>query len=155
MTILGFDTAADLFGNVDPVGKEITIAGRTFTVIGTLEKKPNAFGGGKNPNDNFAWMPITTFHKLHPEVLDYWISAKFDDQVNKSLVTEEITELLRRRRKVRNDAEDNFAIFGSDSITRLWSQVTSGLFGLMFGLERRGLDGGRRGRDEHHAGERD
>jgi putative ABC transport system permease protein len=139
VVLLGYDTAADLFGAIDPIGKEITVQGRTFTVIGTLGKRPNAFGGGKNPNDNFAFVPITTFHKLHPEILDYWVSAKFDDQKNKALVEDEIRELLRRRRKVRNEAEDNFAIFGSDSITRLWSQVTSGLFGLMFGLSAVGL----------------
>jgi putative ABC transport system permease protein len=139
VVILGHDTAEDLFGNVDPIGKDITVEGRTFTVIGTMEKVPNAFGGGKNPNDNFAYFPITTFHKLHPEILDYWISAKFDDQKNKPLVEDEVRDLLRRRRKVRNEAEDNFAIFGSDSITKLWGQITGGLFGLMFGLSAVGL----------------
>jgi putative ABC transport system permease protein len=139
VVLLGFDTAADLFGNIDPVGHEITVEGHTFTVIGTLEKQPNAFGGGKNPDDNYAFFPITTFRKLHPEVLDYWISAKFDDQKNKALVIDEITDLLRRRRKVRNAAEDNFAIFGADSITRLWGSITGGLFGLMFGLSAVGL----------------
>ncbi len=139
VVILGFDTAEDLFGNVDPIGKEMTLQGRTLTVIGTLEKQPSAFGGGKNPNDNFAFMPISTFHKFHPEVLDYWISAKFDDAKNKPLVEDEVRDLLRRRRKVRNEAEDNFAIFGSDSITRLWGQITGGLFGLMFGLSAVGL----------------
>jgi putative ABC transport system permease protein len=139
VTVLGFDTAADLFGAEDPVGKEITVEGFTFTVVGTLEKQKAAFGGGKNPADSFCYFPITTFHKLHPEVLDYWISAKFDDQKNKDLVQDEITELMRRRRKVRNEADDNFAIFGSDSITRLWNQITGSLFLLMFGLSAVGL----------------
>jgi putative ABC transport system permease protein len=139
VTVLGHDTAEDLFGTEDPVGKEITVEGITFTVVGTLEKQKAAFGGGKNPADNFCYFPITTFHKLHPEILDYWISAKFDDQKNKDLVQDEITELLRRRRMVRNEAEDNFAIFGSDSITRLWNQITGSLFLLMFGLSAVGL----------------
>jgi putative ABC transport system permease protein len=139
VVILGHDTAQDLFGAINPIGQSITVEGHTFTVIGTLEKVPNAFGGGKNPNDNFAYFPITTFHKLHPEILDYWINVKFDDQKNKPLVQDEIRELLRRRRKVRNEAADNFEIFGSDSITKLWGQITGGLFGLMFGLSGVGL----------------
>jgi len=139
VTVLGHDTAEDLFGNIDPIGKDITVEGRTFTVIGTFEKQKQAFGGGKNPNDSYAYFPITTFHKLHPEVLDYWLSAKFDDQKNKELVTDEIRELLRRRRKVRNEAEDTFAIFGSDSLTKLWTQITGSLFLLMFGLSAVGL----------------
>src|SRR6185312_8095721 len=44
-----------------------------------------------------------------------------------------------RRRKVRNEDPDNFAIFGSDSITRLWNEVTYGLFTLMFALSAVGL----------------
>jgi len=139
VTVLGHDVADTLFGVIDPIGKEVVIEGRTFTVIGVFEKQKTAFGGGKNPNDSFAYFTMSTFKKLHPEVLDYWISAKFDDQKNKALVTEEIRELLRRRRKVRNEAEDDFAIFGSDSITRLWDQITGSLFLLMFGLSSVGL----------------
>ena len=139
VTVLGYDTAHDLFDNVDPLGKEVIIAGRTFTVIGVVDKQKTAFGGGKNPNDSYAYFPISTFHKLHPEILDYWISAKFDDQKNKELVTDEIREVLRRRRKVRNELPDNFAIFSSDSITKLWNQITGSLFLLMFGLSALGL----------------
>ena len=139
VTVLGHDTAEDLFGNVSPIGKEVQVQGLTFTVVGTLDKQKSAFGGGKNPQDNFCYFPITTFHKLHPEVKDYWVSAKFDKQENKAVVEDEIRELLRRRRKVHNDQEDNFAIFGSDSITRLWTQITGSLFLLMFGLSAVGL----------------
>jgi putative ABC transport system permease protein len=139
VTVLGHDVTEELFGNVDPIGKEVVIAGRTFTVIGVFEKQKTAFGGGKNPADSYAYFPIPTFRKLHPEILDYWISAKFDDQKNKALVTDEIRELLRRRRKVRNEQPDNFAIFSSDSITKLWNQITGSLFLLMFGLSAVGL----------------
>ncbi len=77
---------------------------------------------------------MTTFHKLHPEVLDYWIMLKYDDPKNQALVQDELTELLRRRRKVPNEAPDNFAIFGTDSLTRLWNQMTVGLFLLLLAL---------------------
>jgi putative ABC transport system permease protein len=134
VVVLGIDTADALFGTASPVGKDVTIAGMVFTVVGVMDKQKQAFGGGKNPNDNKAFFPVTTFHKIHPEVLDYWISLKYDDQKNKALVQDELTELLRRRRKVANAAPDNFAIFGTDSLTRLWSQITGGLFLLLFAL---------------------
>jgi putative ABC transport system permease protein len=139
VTVLGSDVEQTLFGTADPIGQQVVIAGRTFTVIGVFEKQKTAFGGGKNPADSYAYFPISTFHKLHPEVLDYWVSAKFDDQKNKELVTDEIRELLRRRRKVRNEKPDNFAIFSSDSITKLWNQITGSLFLLIFGLSAVGL----------------
>jgi putative ABC transport system permease protein len=139
VVVLGNDTADDLFGTVSPLGQDVTIAGMVFTVVGVMDKQKQAFGGGKNPDDNKAFFPVTTFHKIHPEVLDYWISLKFDDQKNKVLVQDELEELLRRRRKVANAAPDNFAIFGTDSLTRLWDQITFGLFGLMLSLSAVGL----------------
>lgn len=139
VVVLGNDTADDLFGTISPIGQDVTIAGMVFTVVGVMDKQKQAFGGGKNPDDNKAFFPVTTFHKIHPEVLDYWISLKFDDQKNKALVQDELEELLRRRRKVANAAPDNFAIFGTDSLTRLWDQITFGLFGLMLSLSAVGL----------------
>ncbi len=140
VVVLGADTANDLFAGESALGKEVNLEGRIFTVVGVQDKVKSAFGGGgRNPEDNMVRVPITTFRKLHPEILDYWISAKFDDQKNKPLVEDEIRDLLRRRRKVRNEADDNFAIFGSDSITRLWTQITGSLFLLMFGLSAVGL----------------
>jgi putative ABC transport system permease protein len=134
VVVLGTDTADGLFGTESPIAKDVTIAGMVFTVVGVMDKQKQAFGGGKNPEDNKAFFPVTTFHKIHPEILDYWISLKFDDQKNKALVQDELTELLRRRRRVPNAAPDNFAIFGTDTLTRLWNNITSGLFLLLFAL---------------------
>ena len=139
VTVLGHDTAADLFPNESPLGKDVNVGGMIFTVVGVMDKQKSAFGGGKSPRDNQAYFPISTFHKIHPEVLDYWISVKFDDQKNKAAVVDELREVLRRRRKVRTEQADNFNIFGSDSITRLWNQITGGLFLLMFSLSAVGL----------------
>jgi putative ABC transport system permease protein len=139
VVVLGHDVEEDLFGSIDPIGKDVVVDGRTFTVVGVFAKQKTAFGGGKNPADSYAYFVIPTFRKLHPEILDYWISAKYDDQRNKELVTDEIRELLRRRRRVRNELPDNFAIFSSDAITKLWTQITGSLFLLMFGLSAVGL----------------
>ena len=46
-------------------------------------------------------------------------------------VTEEVRELLRVRRKVMTQQDDDFAIFSPDSLTRLWNQLTGGLFLFM------------------------
>jgi putative ABC transport system permease protein len=134
VAVLGHDTAQELFGGQSALGKEVQVSGMVFTVIGVLDKQKQAFGGGKNPQDNKAFFPITTFHYMHPEQLDYWITLKYDDPKNRALVEDELTELLRRRRKVTNSAPDNFAIFGTDSLTRLWNNITGGLFLLLFAL---------------------
>jgi len=134
ITILGYDTAEHLFPGQSAIGREVEAAGMLFTVVGVLDKQKQAFGGGTNPQDNQAYFPVTTFHYMHPEELDYWITLKYDDPKNRLTVVDELTELLRRRRKVLNEKPDNFAIFGTDVITRLWDEITGGLFLLMFSL---------------------
>jgi putative ABC transport system permease protein len=139
VTIIGHDTAEKLFGTEDPIGKEVIINGDVFTVIGVLDKFKQLFGGGSDPNDNRADFPLSTFHKIHPEVEDTIISLKYDDAKNKSMVTEEIRMLLRERRRVRVEKDDDFSIFGPDNILSLWSQITSGLVIFMFAVSSVGL----------------
>jgi putative ABC transport system permease protein len=139
VVVLGSDTAQELFGNDPAVGKEVQIEGDLFTVVGVLAPQKQVFGGGKNPMDNSAHFPTQTFHKIHPEILDHWISVKYDDVKNKIAVEDEIRELLRRRRKVRSDQPDNFAIFSSDALLVLWNQLTGGLFIFLVGVASVGL----------------
>ncbi|MFZ0630087.1 MAG: ABC transporter permease [Acidobacteriaceae bacterium] len=139
VVILGHDTAQKLFDNVDPIGKEVVIGGDVFTVIGVLDKFKQLFGGGSNPNDNKAVFPMSTFHKIHPEILDTIISIKYDNAKNKSLVTEEVRMLMRERRRVRVEKDDDFAIFGPDNILDLWAQITAGLVVFMFAVSSVGL----------------
>jgi putative ABC transport system permease protein len=65
--------------------------------------------------------------------------VKYDDPKNKSLVEEEIRELLRVRRKVKVQAEDDFEIFGPDSLSKLWNQLTGGLVIFMIAVSSVGL----------------
>jgi putative ABC transport system permease protein len=138
--LLGHDTAEELFVNgEDPIGKEVNVETGLYTVIGVLDKQKQPFGSGKNPNDNAIIFPMGTFHSLHPEVLDLWVSVKYDDPRNKDLVEEEIRELLRIRRHVKVEAPDNFEIFGPDSLTKLWGNITGGLVAFMIAVSSVGL----------------
>jgi putative ABC transport system permease protein len=139
VTILGHDAAADLFPGEDPIGKDVECEGDVFTVIGVLDLQPQPFGSGRNTQDNQALFPLETFRKIHPEITDFWIVVKYDDPANKQLVTEEVRELLRVRRKLHADQDDNFAIFSPDSLTRLWNQLTGGLFLFMVAVSCVGL----------------
>ena len=139
VVVLGHDAAEDLFPGESPLGQDVECGGNVFTVIGVLDVQPQAFGSGRNTQDNAAYFPVGTFHKIHPEIKDFWITVKYDDPANKALVTEEIRELLRIRRKVRVEQDDNFAIFSPESLTRLWNQLTGGLFLFMVSVSSVGL----------------
>jgi putative ABC transport system permease protein len=139
VVVLGHDAAEDLFPGESPLGQDVECGGDVFTVIGVLDAQPQPFGSGRNTQDNAAYFPVGTFHKIHPEIKDFWITVKYDDPANKALVTEEIRELLRIRRKVRVEQDDNFAIFSPESLTRLWNELTGGLFLFMVAVSSVGL----------------
>jgi putative ABC transport system permease protein len=139
VVVIGHDTWEELFGAEPAVGKEVTVESGNYTVIGVLDKRKQPFGGGKNPNDNAAFFPLGTFHNLHPEDLDMWVSVKYDDPKNKAIVEEEIREMLRIRRKVKVQADDDFEIFGPDSLSKLWGQLTGGLVIFMIAVSSVGL----------------
>ncbi len=137
--VLGHDTWDELFGDRNAIGKQVSIETGLYTVIGVIDKQKQPFGGSRNQADNQVYFPLGTFHNLHPEDKDMWVSVKYDDPKNKSLVQEELRELLRIRRKVPVAKPDDFEIFGPDSITKLWGQITGGLVLFMIAVSSVGL----------------
>src|SRR3989475_1613540 len=138
---LGYNTVQTLFpeGQAAAVGKEVTIDGQLFTVIGTMEKRRQGISGGSNPEDNIAFMPVTTLRKLYPNKRDYVIFAKASDPKYVTEAVEEIRDLLRRKRRLSNEKSDDFALFTSDYFLDLWNKISSLIFILMFAVASVGL----------------
>ena len=135
VVVLGYDTADTLFpGGEDPLGKEVLLEGRVFTVVGVLEHQKQAFGNGKNPEDNIAIVPLATMNKLHPEFRDYTLFIKATDAQYVPVVVDEVRDYLRRMRRLASDKPDDFAIFTPDAFIDLWRQISSGIFVVMFAV---------------------
>ena len=125
--VLGYQTATDLFGTDNPVGKSVRVQGSKYQVIGTLQKM-GGFGG-----DSYILMPLTTMQsKLTggTNVQQIGVKAVSPDLVDS--VIAEVTSVLRNRHFIRTGAADDFTI--TDMRETLSSmQSTLAAFSLFMG----------------------
>ncbi len=61
VAVLGAEAARKLFGDVDPVGRQVTIAGVRFRVVGVYETVGSTFGVAR---DQEVHIPVTTAQRL-------------------------------------------------------------------------------------------
>jgi putative ABC transport system permease protein len=120
--VLGFGPAKDLFPNMDPIGKWVRIGSYEYEVIGTLQSRRHFIG---SISDNFAVVPYTTFEKDHSSKFDdYEIVATVKPEYTLDEAKDEITALMRARRKVAPGAENDFYITSSEAFRDMITNIT-------------------------------
>ena len=108
-----------------------------FRVIGTFERDAGLFGG---PGvDQFVVIPYNTFHKMYPEIEDNLIAVSVRDPLLIPEAQDEVTEVLRRRRKVPTDAENDFDLMSPDILSTVWKQLTGAIVILTLVISSIGL----------------
>ena len=135
--ILGYDVAKTLFENLDPVGKKILVNGDRFTVVGVMEKKEELLGSGHA--NNFVLIPYDTFTKIHPEEKELALAVKARSPELIPAAIDQITELLRRRRGVRYNQPDDFAVFTQENLMDMYKQLTGIIYLAMIVISSIGL----------------
>ena len=126
--VIGTNIADALFPRTDPIGKDVTVRGRKYTVVGVMEKQ-----GAQTffeSVDSHSYLPISTFDSHFP-----WI--KRDIGVNIATVprkpewvpkiTEEGITVLRARRKVPFNKPNDFGIMTPDKLIGNFQAVTGGI----------------------------
>jgi putative ABC transport system permease protein len=113
VAVLGPDAAEALFGNLDPIGKQIIIRGHPFTVLGVSEK--SKLGSMIGEADNYVIIPYRTLHKMMPWEDRHYLYIQARSGMRDQAM-DEVESLLRRRRGVKPSAPDNFDLTTSDRI---------------------------------------
>jgi putative ABC transport system permease protein len=127
VAVLGPDTAKSLFGDLDPIGKQIIVQGHPFTVLGVTEK--SKLGSMIGQADNYVYIPYGTFHKMMPWEKYHFLMIKARSGM-RSQAMDEAESLLRRRRGVKHADPNNFSLSTADTIVKQLDQVTS-MIGLI------------------------
>ena len=131
VAIIGFEVAETLFGQANPINKELNIGRYRFRIAGVMEKLGgNTFGG---PNfDRQVFVPISTFVK-------YFGGRRFQDVdvAVKSPTIDSLEDLeyevigeMRKIRKLRPTETDNFSINKLDSLLDAFNSVVGVILGI-------------------------
>ncbi|NLE28124.1 MAG: FtsX-like permease family protein [Phycisphaerae bacterium] len=129
VAVLGHKVAQELFGNGSPLGFVVKIQGKTFTVIGVMEKKGTI---GFTRVDEQVIIPVTTAMKrLFGYRNIHSISAQAKDTHLANEAQKQISTLLRKRHKTPPGVDDDFAIFSQEQISKSFRE-TSQRLGLVF-----------------------
>jgi ABC-type antimicrobial peptide transport system permease subunit len=115
--VIGADLARGLFGELDPLGKEILVNGHGFNVIGVLEKPKGSLGPGEAGQDRRAVVPYWTFRKAFPSDKKHGIRIEaYPGRLPEAI--DQARTALRRSRKVPFDKDDDFSYNTAASIIR-------------------------------------
>jgi putative ABC transport system permease protein len=128
--VLGETVREKLFGSLDPVGETIRIKAMSCEVIGlTKSKGASTFGSDQ---DDFVVMPLRTFFRRIAGNTDVnLVFASIRDGASIPDALEDITSLMRERRRIGLGEEDDFEVMDMEQLTTMLTGITSILTGLL------------------------
>ncbi len=109
--VLGNQIANSLFGDSEPIGKNVRLYGQRFTVIGVLKKQGSSMFG--DSDDSSAFIPVNFIRRLYGDNnprLTNVIIFKPEKGVDMEEYKSEISQKLRNFRGLKAGEIDNFFI---------------------------------------------
>jgi putative ABC transport system permease protein len=122
VAVIGNGVRERFFPQGDAIGKTIVVDGRSLEIIGTLTKFKSFLGDDQN--DKVIMVPYNTYKKVYPEARDNFICVLVQPGKMEQ-AKDEVTELLRRRRRVKPAEPDNFGISSAEAVINQFRQVIS------------------------------
>jgi putative ABC transport system permease protein len=125
--VLGYDIASGLFGDSDPVGKNIRLYGQRFTVIGVMAKQGAGFFG--DSNDTSVYFPANFLRRRYgdSDAMTPVIVLKPKKGIDMDAYKAQVAQKLRAIRGVKAGDIDNFFINVLSGVT----DMIDGILGQM------------------------
>lgn len=135
VAIIGADIVGKVFPSVAPLGREIAVNGRKFTVIGILQSKGAVLGRSQ---DNQIIIPLSLYMRVFAnewsESVKIYIKAPTQPALPETI--DDAIGILRTVRNVQPGEDNDFEIETNDSLTNQFASFSQYLeaFGLMSGI---------------------
>ncbi len=128
--VIGETVREKLFGRQDPIGSKIRLGKVSCEVIGLLEAKGQSTMG--QDQDDTVVMPLRTFQRRISGKDDIsLIQVSVKDGISTDKVKLDIGRLMRARRHLAPDEDDNFSVMDLKEISMMLSGTTRVLTGLL------------------------
>ncbi len=135
--VLGSEVAEALFPHTNALEKKIDIGKEKFTVVGILKKRGSRFGQSQ---DNFVGIPVTALMKHFPyDLSSLQIIATPNTEGYVQETTDQIINVLRKRRKVPVGKPNDFVIYSQDTMIEVYNQLTGAAYLVMIVISSIGL----------------
>lgn len=129
VVVLGAELVEQLFGDVPPLGKTISISNFKATVIGVFKKEGKG-GISDSGMDRVAVLPINfgrNFINMRNRSIDMTLIIKGKDEVAVEELTDEARMILRAARRLHPGTEDDFSINRASLISQGFDSVFAGI----------------------------
>ena len=136
VVVIGTDIVDALFPFVEPVGKEISIDGRRFEVVGVLQRRGRFLFRSM---DNVLLVPVGAIQKQDRRFNFMMADLKAISPGHIEAAIDQTRDAMRRYRKLKYLQKDNFSIFSQDTLTDLYRQITGGIYMVMIAISSIGL----------------
>jgi putative ABC transport system permease protein len=137
LVVINAVLAERLFGETEAVGKELSINGSPFRVIGVHHPVGNIFEGA---NKAKAVVPFETARrKLATDLRWVDLTVKPRPGVDQDEAMDDVTALLRARRGLKPAVENTFFLTTQEKILELYNKIVGAFFVVMLSLSAIGL----------------
>jgi putative ABC transport system permease protein len=128
---------AQLFGDSDPIGKQITINGRQFTVVGVYTPRAGFLRSleGRGPDTPRAIVPLTTaIRQLDAFRGSLTLFVRPQPTALQSAVMDEVLAAMRARRGLKPGDRNDFYLVEQDRIMDTFNQLFGAIFAVGLAL---------------------
>jgi len=144
VVVLGQFVAQKLFGAVSPVGKQITLMGASFKVIGVVGSS-SWLSQPAAGDDQFdaVYVPVTTMMKLKNQNYLTTVAVTTKSTGDVGHVVDSLTALLRQRHGISSEVPDDFTVNSEahkSMAHALRPDLANAVMGNAAGLEKMTLD---------------
>jgi len=128
--VIGQTIRRELFGSQDPIGERIRLRSLSCAIVGLLESKgENTFGQDR---DDTVVIPLRTLQRrLSGDEDIQQIQLSVRESTSSEKAQQEIYRLMRERRRLAQDADDDFSIMDQQEIANTISGTTRTLTALL------------------------